>query len=320
MLSKIANIFRVPDLKKGSKVMLRYFKEYIKEDINLLRILTVMFMLIKSILFMAIIQRDEAKKIFLNNITIKYVLVQLAFILLIYSFGYLLRSKRQVKFNIGINMVFSILLIIDLSYYRISRDFIGLKNLFYPQSFNPMNMQLINFRYIDLIFIIDLIGIIAYCFLKKIKSNKGEEKKKFKIVISSSILVILISSVLFDGFAIDGNYRKIFQKRWDTLMSATVDGPLGYHLIEMGTTLYKVTNTISDRDKADVEEWLAYNDEDIKDDEYKGVLKGKNVILLQVESMEDFVLGKKVGDEEIMPFLTELSKKSLYCSNFYEQN
>ena len=124
--------------------MLRYFKEYIKVDINLLRILTVMFMLIKSILFMAIIQRDEAKKIFLNNITIKYVLVQLAFILLIYSFGYLLRSKRQVKFNIGINMVFSILLIIDLSYYRISRDFIGLKNLFYPQSFNPMNMQLID--------------------------------------------------------------------------------------------------------------------------------------------------------------------------------
>lgn len=51
---------------------------------------------------------------------------------------------------------------------------------------------------------------------------------------------------------------------------------------------------------------------------YKGVAKGKNLILIQAESFNDFALGKKYYGEEITPNLNALlGKDTLYFSHFY---
>ena len=50
------------------------------------------------------------------------------------------------------------------------------------------------------------------------------------------------------------------------------------------------------------------------------MLQGKNVIALQVESLENFVIGKKVYGQEITPNINKLLKNSLYFDNIKEQN
>lgn len=51
-----------------------------------------------------------------------------------------------------------------------------------------------------------------------------------------------------------------------------------------------------------------------------GVAKEKNLIILQVESLQNFVIGRTYNDQEITPNLNRLIEgNTIYCNNFYQQ-
>ncbi|MBQ9155644.1 MAG: LTA synthase family protein [Eubacterium sp.] len=53
-------------------------------------------------------------------------------------------------------------------------------------------------------------------------------------------------------------------------------------------------------------------------DRYRGVAKGKNLILIQTESLNDFVIGAQYNGQEITPNLNRLRKEdTLYFNHFY---
>lgn len=52
---------------------------------------------------------------------------------------------------------------------------------------------------------------------------------------------------------------------------------------------------------------------------YFGSASGKNVILVQLESTQNFLIGLSVNNQEITPNLNNLVKQSLYFSHFYSQ-
>jgi phosphoglycerol transferase MdoB-like AlkP superfamily enzyme len=103
-------------------------------------------------------------------------------------------------------------------------------------------------------------------------------------------------------------------------MSVQAPGPLGYHVVEAFSSISKALHKPNDTDKKDIAEWIKYNNDNLPPNQYSGIFKGKNVIFLQIESMENFVINKKVNDKEITPFLNKLTKQCLYFNNFYEQN
>ena len=49
-----------------------------------------------------------------------------------------------------------------------------------------------------------------------------------------------------------------------------------------------------------------------------GAAKGKNLIILQMESMQNFLVGLKIDGQEIMPNLNKLVSESLYSPHFYQ--
>ena len=289
-------------------------------EISKFRFLTVIDMLVKSLLFMALLEVSSADTIKFSNINFKFTFVYLAFILLFYSIGYLFSKNRQVVYYVVINVLYSGLLIMDLSYFRVNKDLLGLKNIFYSGTFNPAGESLYQFRVIDLLFILDIIAIIAYVIIKKIKSSDSRSLRKFKFFIGSTFVILLVSFVCIDILSLGGWENRIFIKRWTTLMSARASGPIGYHIIESTRTLSKVLNPVSSTEEAEIEEWLAYNKEDLEPNEYSGIAKGKNVIFIQIESLENFVINKSVNGKEISPFLNKLASEGLYFTNIYEQN
>ena len=48
-----------------------------------------------------------------------------------------------------------------------------------------------------------------------------------------------------------------------------------------------------------------------------GSLKGRNIIMIQVESLENAVIGQKFNGQEITPNLNKLTKSGMYFSNYY---
>lgn len=50
-----------------------------------------------------------------------------------------------------------------------------------------------------------------------------------------------------------------------------------------------------------------------------GKFAGKNLLVIQLESFQSFVLGQRVDGQEVTPFLNRLAERSLYFPNFYPQ-
>ena len=107
---------------KLNETLKRLHRRFSVEEITLLRIAVVLGMLIKTFLFMAIIETNNVDKVDFNKINYIFTLSYLSFILLVYSFGYLFKRKYQVIYYITISFIYSLLLVIDVSYFKINRD------------------------------------------------------------------------------------------------------------------------------------------------------------------------------------------------------
>ncbi|MDZ5001173.1 LTA synthase family protein, partial [Clostridium perfringens] len=113
--------------------------------------------------------------------------------------------------------------------------------------------------------------------------------------------------------------QSLFRLSWAPFQTFSDMSPLGYH----GFDLVYFTGRNKELTNSDINEvktWLDNNKEIIPDNEYKGMLEGKNLIAIQVESLENFVINKKVYGQEITPTLNKLLSQSLYFDNIYEQN
>lgn len=76
--------------------------------------------------------------------------------------------------------------------------------------------------------------------------------------------------------------------------------------------------TLSYQDKEEIKEWYDKNIENLPDNQYAGMVKGKNLLVIQVESLENFVINQKIQGQEITPNLNRLLKNSLYFDNYHE--
>lgn len=296
-------------------------RKLFSDKVSILKFFIVITMLIKSIIFIAILNIDTTDKILKKNISFKFTIIYLAFILFVYSFGYLFSKNRQTTFYIILNSLYTLLLIADLSYFRANRDLLGLKNILFENTFNPLQNSLMNLRPVDLIFIIDIILLLTWVIKDKIQNNNKRSLKKFFSTMIISIFMIIGSCICVDALQLGEFGDSIIFNQWTTLMEVKAPGPIGYHIVEGARSINKYFNDKpSSEDKKEIENWLTFNKEKIEDNEYKGLLKGKNVIFLQIESLENFVINQKTNGKEITPFLNKLASEGLYFNNFYEQN
>ncbi len=296
-------------------------RKLFSDKVSILKFFTVITMLIKSIIFIAILNIDTTDKILKKNISFKFTIIYLAFILFVYSFAYLFSKNRQTTFYIILNSLYTLLLIADLSYFRANRDLLGLKNILFENTFNPLQNSLMNLRPVDLIFIIDIILLLTWVIKGKIQNNNKRSLKKFFSTMIISVFMIIGSCICVDALQLGEFGDSIIFNQWTTLMEVKAPGPIGYHIVEGARSINKYFNDKpSSEDKKEIKNWLTFNKEKIEDNEYKGLLKGKNVIFLQIESLENFVINQKTNGKEITPFLNKLASEGLYFNNFYEQN
>ena len=107
---------------------------------------------------------------------------------------------------------------------------------------------------------------------------------------------------------------------WSPFAMMQNASPLGYHVYEGVVAVEKKNMKPNEDEMKQVDQWLEWNNQKLPDNKYKGIFKGKNVIFMQIESLENFVIGQKVYGQEITPNLNKLMKKSFYFDDIYEQN
>lgn len=303
--------------------MNKFLKNIIKN--NWLFVFIIIVLQLKSMTLLSMLRTPNSSSMDLGTMyfTSPVLWAHFAILALICSPIFIFKSKNQLKACLVIDLLITLIFIADIWYYRSNGTFLSIRHLIHTETFNPTGKKLFNLRLVDLTFFVDFI-IVAF-INKFLKVKKDFYEKKLSLRLIKFISIFLISSVII-GL---GHYyadikqtltgKSLFSLSWAPFETFSDMSPLGYHGFDF--YFYKDKNeSLTNDDTKNIENWFNNNKETLPDNKFKGMLKGKNLIALQVESLENFVINQKVYGQEITPNLNKLLSKSLYFDNIYEQN
>ncbi|NLK94305.1 MAG: LTA synthase family protein [Clostridiales bacterium] len=282
--------------------------------------------IIKSIFLQCFIQSQNPYKFdlvtgYLNSSA--FLLYYLAFALVSLSFSFLFKGKGRVIYIFIIDGIITILTLLDVMYFR---GFLTVPSvLILTQTANLDNLSGTVFSMLsplDILFFLDLIILGVYVFLtrKYYKNFKKRAPKAFLLTLIIPLIYILYipfninvlknedvkNAYLFDGMD-PTNTTKYFTS-------------LGYHIMDL-YTVYRDSKPyeLTDEEKESIEYYYNWKNENLGNNEYAGLSKNKNLILIQVESLESFIIGQEINGQKITPVLDNIINNGLYFPNIYEQ-
>lgn len=245
----------------------------------------------------------------------------LCFIAVLLSFSFLFKKSFRIGYLLFINILLSIILTIDLLYYRGFSTMPSLNLLQQTANLDNLSSSIFSFlHWIDLIFFVDIFILIPVSIFSK-TLNKDSQRSILSFTILFIISVFIIGYVPVKVDVLKMKDASIFYFRlYDPNITIKNLSPLGYHVFNIYTFWKDIQpHKLSLSEKAEIEKWFTLKNENLPDNKYKSLLKGKNLIFIQIESFEKFVLNQKVFGQEVTPNLNSLLKNSLYFSHIREQ-
>lgn len=246
-----------------------------------------------------------------NYFNIKPFIADLGTIIIIGSFSYLFKNKNRYIYLLIMTIIGAFICFSNSIYYNNYLSFISISLIgsitFLKDVGNAVVDNVLELK--DFIFFLEVpIFIIMYKLI-------GEEKNKskFKYVFLSGIILLALLAPFYKG----KDYARI-RKNWNR----------EYVVMQFGTYIYQIDDFIvslkpslvnlfgSDNASKTFREY--YSKPNIKQtNEYTNIFNGKNVLVIHAESLQNFVINKKINGKEITPNLNKLINKSLYFNNFY---
>ncbi len=113
----------------------------------------------------------------------------------------------------------------------------------------------------------------------------------------------------------------VLKTMWDKPAVCNNVGAVVYHLNDAKNTLRDTCfkGKISEEEAEKIRHWFEKRISNSGSEIYFGVAKGANLIIIQVESLQNFVVGRKINGKEITPNLNHFIKESYYFDHIYNQ-
>lgn len=309
-------------LKQNVKVFLQGKIKLLKQDAFFRYVL--LALLFKGLFFICIVPSVNASKVDVIHafMSIPPILLQCAFVTMFLSISFLFKNRGHLWSLIIIDLIITIFFVGDIWYYRGYSSYLTPHLLKEVSNLDNLGGSVASmYHNIDLVFFVDIV-IFIFLALRNRKLYKSVERS---VILFVFILSVSIGYVVYDHYKVDKYHRgfenqRIWLGSWSPNQTMSNLGPIGYHLHDTSVFLEDSKQyVLSDKEKEEINSWYEKKQENIPDNNYKGMFKGKNLIILQVESLENFVINQKVNGQEITPNINKLLNNGLYFSNIYEQ-
>ncbi len=236
-------------------------------------------------------------------------------VLLVFSFISAISYKGFKTALILSSLLFSLILFGDIAYGRYYNFPLSFSLIdFISQTFymNDLGETVNNLTYKKdyLLFLDTLILFILYFYLKDFTF-----KIKYKIRLPISILFLII---FYNANMAE--YEQSYTEKYIYNKKEVIKdlGVFTFHMLDLNTYVSNKVNAIKPISKSELEIIENTNKAESTYNRYTGVLEGKNIVVLQMEAFQGFVINKTFNDIEITPNLNKLIKNnSMYASNFY---
>ncbi|ANK60080.1 LTA synthase family protein [Loigolactobacillus backii] len=244
----------------------------------------------------------------------------LPFAILLFGLALYMRGRKSYWFMIGIDAILSTWLFSNILYYREFSDFLTF-NLMKGSSSVSTNLSKSIagiLKPTDFLVFLDVALLIIFVAFKWIKMDTNPFKLRYAATISA------LAVVLF------GANLSLAESDRSGLLTRTFDN--NYIVKYLGLEAYTVYDGVkttknnttkanaNSSDLASVQNYLKKN-RISPNIQYSGVAKGKNVFVIHLESLQQFMIDYKVNGQEIMPNIDKLyhENDTLSFDNFYNQ-
>lgn len=242
----------------------------------------------------------------------------LSFLLFIFGVGLLLKKdKSRTRYIITASFVLSFILYGNVVFYRFFDDFLTLPVLFQTSNFSDLGSSasaIMSWK--DLFYFTDVIALILIIKLKPTWFSLQNYSKANR----RAYFLVAIALVFFNLGLAESERPQLLTRTFDREMLVKNIGTYNYHVYD----LFLQSKSSAQRALADGSE-LADIDNYVRagysepDKEMFGVAKDKNLIIVSLESLQNFVINSEVNGQEITPFLNDFIGESYYFDQFYHQ-
>ncbi|WEK53183.1 MAG: LTA synthase family protein [Candidatus Cohnella colombiensis] len=272
--------------------------------------------------------------------------VNLGALLLICFWTILLNRRARAYSLLLLDILLTFIIFADLIYFRSFKDFISVPVLLQAGQVGELKASIKDLIHIeDLWLIADLpfaFIIVGWIFWRSYMQKRNakliqhathlsitdnRKPRRFWIrFVPATIAFALGWALIF--FPVEqqknGWASGLFVGNWWNVPIYNVTGLFGFH----GYDAYRYAkenwfNTkLSDEQKQEVYHWFADRhqlQQQMESEPLFGQYQGYNVLVIQAEAFQQFVIGQQIDGVEITPHINELIGKSIYFPNFYHQ-
>ena len=241
------------------------------------------------------------------------------------SFYFLFKKKWKNIYLYTMTILTTLICISNIVYYHYYSSFISITFISFALTNYETGDSNVLGNLIEIKYLLPLwFPIFIYVF--NTKQKKHLELKKAKRYSKNKCLrYMYIWSLVFLGLLLSTlkgvDYGR-FYTQWNREYLVNKFGVYLYQLNDVVKSIEPKMATLFGADKVYKEVNDFYSDrsdtQDYKND-YTNILKGKNVIAIHSESMQNVLLNMKINGTYITPNLNKLSQEGIYFSNFHPQ-
>lgn len=256
------------------------------------------------------IRINKAPVVTLDNFTMGLTLMFT--ITIICGIVLIISGKKYRSALIVVDLVLTLILLADMLYGRYYYNPITvpiLKQIAFLDDVKESTSSL--FRTRDLLVFLDLLVLIAIAhYLKKEKT-----KKPFYAQMLVGVGIIAIGVI---GFQIKYNFVDTTKFEYERKYIGRDLGIFYYHYYDVKTAFSKAVSASKALTPEEVALIEAVNKAGLRtDNQFTNIGEGKNLIVIQLEAFQNFMIDLEVDGQEVTPFLNQLKNESLYMPNFF---
>ncbi|MCT4599143.1 MAG: LTA synthase family protein [Vallitalea sp.] len=236
-------------------------------------------------------------------------IITFVFFIIIFSMFLFNSGKHSIKWFLLIYTLLTLLMVVDTVYYSYFNQLPSVNQLAQMSSLVVVDESVKSTTPpISILLFLD-IPIYYYYFKKKKQKLDGYRFDQYKNL-KRAFVSLLIGILLIMAW----NPMNV-----DTVKAVNHTEFLTYHMHDIYTKFFgyndKQVESAKDVDKIIKE----LNEEKSKDKELNGIAKGRNLVVIQVESLQNFPINSLYEGQEITPNLNKLIKEdTIYFENYYQ--
>lgn len=285
---------------------------------------SVFFTYVITSLFIGIVLRYFTIHTLENLFLLKPILGDLAIILLLGSISFILKEKNRFPYLLTVNIIFTIICVVNSIYYTFYTSFVSVSLIATSRYAVAVGDAIVEnvMKIQDFVYVLGPI-LLIYSYIRN-KKKKGKsinrelrDLRKMIVGMISGFIILIIFTCSLTKIEI-GRYAK----QWNREYIVMRFGVYAYQLNDIVKSIEPKLTSLFGFDNA-LKIFNEYfdgrsNTQDWKN-EYTGIFKGKNIIVIHDESMQNLNIGLTFNGEPVTPTLNRLIKDSIYFSNFYSQ-